>query len=527
MRTVEEILQRPMFESAHVVNQKADLKRDVRWVHVLEITEFETLLRGNEMILSTGVALDGRGVDYVKKLIANDVACLCIELGEHFSAVPKDMIELADTHQFPIIVFTSIVRFVDITHDVHAELINSQHHQLSELDRLSNEFHQLTLHAHGNMKILKKLQSVTDRELIFLPTDDTSYFLPALDKQEQTRVRSEVHKTSTAAENNGSWFDEKRQKSFRLKPIEAMGQKWGFVLMRSCVPLTSFETHALDRATASLAQNLLRIFYTEEKKLLAEHSWIHDLIEQKIKTENEALSKLYKSINSDLTYRICVVKMSEPSDQSTDTRALQYQAMRHIRSLFQKHGLESFITISQNNTFLVLSVDKQFDDQEKKRIAKTVAQLEKTSQNFHLHLFTSQTYHKLLEAHLAFQEAENVMKLDNMQTNATFHFYEDIGAYQLLLKLDDVTINGFIHTYLSPLLRYDRDKNSTLLHTLHVYLKLNCSKQQSAQELQIARQTLYQRLDKIEQLLGWELTTNPHVRVATEVAIAAYHLTRH
>ncbi|QQK74651.1 PucR family transcriptional regulator ligand-binding domain-containing protein [Salicibibacter cibarius] len=520
MLTVKDILQRPMFQSAHVVSKKADLERNVRWVHVLEVTEFETLLRGGEMILSTGVALKDQGVDYVQKLIANDVACLCIELGESFPTVPKGMIELADTYHFPLIVFTSIVRFVDITQDIHADIINFQHQQLSALDRLSNEFHQLTLRANGNLKILKKLQLVTRREIIFLPTDDYPLFIPGLNQQEQRRIQSEVeqaHKVRT-------WFDKKRQKSFLLKPIDAMGQNWGFILINNDKPMESFDYHALDRATGALAQNLLRVFYTEEKRLINENSWIHDLIAQNVDSEREARAKLNIYPNKELMYRMSVIKMKRPYEMTTDKQTLQYQTIRRIRYLFQQHGVDSFITISQNNAFIVLSVDKQFDNHEKKRMTKVVSSIEENSLELPLCIFVSQIYTKLLNAYLAFQETEDVMRMVNIQDDSTIHFYEDMGIYQLLFKLDDHSLENFIHTYLHPILKYDERKNSNLLYTLKIYLKLNCSKQQSAQRLQIARQTLYQRLDKIEELFGQDVTANHQLRLAVEVAIVANDL---
>lgn len=521
MLTVKDILHRPMFRSARVVNKNADLERHVRWVHVLEITEFETLLRGSEMILSTGVALDNQGTDYVRKLISNDVACLCIELGAHFPSVPKEMIDLADAHQFPLIVFTSIVRFVDITQEIHAEIINAEHLQLSELDRLSNDFHHLTLHAHGNMKILKKLQTAIHKEIIFLPTDGKAHFLPAIDKNEQIRIEDAVmHEIGGKNVWEERWFDKKRQKSFLLKPIEAMDQHWGVLLTRNCEPLTIFASQALDRAIGALAQNILRDFYTEEKKLLQEHSWVQDLIDQNIQTEKEAHAKLRKGISNDIDYRICLIEVTEPFDKLADQRALQYQTLRRIRYAFQKQGLDSFIAMNQNHSFIVLAVKKPAINQDKQRTLKAIQFIEENPKPFRLRIAVSQAYAKLLEAHVAFREAEDVLKLGTIQSN----FYEDIGIYQLLLKLDDRTVERYTRTYLYPLLNYDDQKKSTLLQTLRVYLQLNCSKQQVAQELQIARQTLYKRLNKIDKLLGQDITTDPHMRMTVEVAIAAYDL---
>ena len=61
----------------------------VRWVHAVEVTDdVARLLRGGELILSTGIALpesDEALASYVAELAAAGVAGLAIELGRRYS----------------------------------------------------------------------------------------------------------------------------------------------------------------------------------------------------------------------------------------------------------------------------------------------------------------------------------------------------------------------------------------------------------------------------------------------------------
>ena len=56
--------------------------------------------------------------------------------------------------------------------------------------------------------------------------------------------------------------------------------------------------------------------------------------------------------------------------------------------------------------------------------------------------------------------------------------------------------------YIQPVIDYDRKHSSKLVETLKVYLHTNGQKKDTAERLFIVRQTLYHRLEKIEQLLG-------------------------
>ncbi|WP_372663590.1 PucR family transcriptional regulator ligand-binding domain-containing protein [Cohnella sp.] len=88
--TVSEALSRPLFQNAQLVAGEKGLNRQIRWVHILEITHFEKLIHGQEMILTTGLGfnLDAvSSVAFMEKLIRQNASCLCIEIGPYFEQV--------------------------------------------------------------------------------------------------------------------------------------------------------------------------------------------------------------------------------------------------------------------------------------------------------------------------------------------------------------------------------------------------------------------------------------------------------
>ena len=70
-----------------VVAGAGSLDRPVRWAHVSELVDIAGLLRGGELILTTGVALPGDEADlaaYVADLDNVGAAGLVVELGRRF-----------------------------------------------------------------------------------------------------------------------------------------------------------------------------------------------------------------------------------------------------------------------------------------------------------------------------------------------------------------------------------------------------------------------------------------------------------
>jgi PucR family transcriptional regulator, purine catabolism regulatory protein len=103
----------------------------VRWVHTVEVTDHVAkLLRGGELILSTGIALpssDASLASYVSELASAGVAGLAIELGRRYSAaLPPALVAAAEASGVVLIEFRSEVPFVEITEAVHTAIFEAR-----------------------------------------------------------------------------------------------------------------------------------------------------------------------------------------------------------------------------------------------------------------------------------------------------------------------------------------------------------------------------------------------------------------
>ena len=81
----------------------------VRWVHAIELADAPRLLRGGELVLTTGIALPDEGplLDaYVAGLASVGAAGLAVELGRRYTGgLPAGFVAAAESHRLPLIVF--------------------------------------------------------------------------------------------------------------------------------------------------------------------------------------------------------------------------------------------------------------------------------------------------------------------------------------------------------------------------------------------------------------------------------------
>ncbi|WP_042202468.1 PucR family transcriptional regulator [Paenibacillus camerounensis] len=539
--SVRDALRRPLFAEAEVIGGRNGLNRAVRWVHVLESASFESLIHGEEMILTTGMGASadiGASLAFMQNLIDKNAACLCIELGVYFSTIPQEMIDLAARHDFPLIVFTRTVRFVDITLDLHSLIINRHHRMLQELESISREFHRLTLTSQGTLKVLQLLCKSTRTQIVYMQLQGKPLFFPALPPDEQLPLLGFFESLGDELEgvqpDAAPYTREFGNRIIALKPVGALDQTWAYIMMVCNHKPQEFDCLLLDSASLSIAQELLRTRYMEERKLFSENLWVDELISGRIEDDNRLKSLVGPDFNTvnELSYRVCLIEIENPRDVKWNSSENEWESITFhlsliIRSLFEKYSLRPLITL-KNNRLTVIALDIQSKLPGKLRLQQALDALQhiradEKLKDLQLVTGVSKSHKGLKQAYAGYQEAVQSLSLYSCYQKPVL-FYEELGVFQLLLNLNDgKTLENFIRSYLGPLIDHDQTKGSELLLTLRVFLDHDGSKQIAARNLFIVRQSLYYRLDKITELLGEDFML-PENRISIQVALRAYQL---
>ncbi|GAA1378733.1 hypothetical protein GCM10009613_00320 [Pseudonocardia kongjuensis] len=106
------------------------LDRPVRWVHTSELAEAALLLKGGELLLTTGLGVAGRGpvgeTAYVTELAERGAAALALEVGWTYPEPTAAMVDAARRHGLPLLVLREIVPFVEVTEQVQRALLERE-----------------------------------------------------------------------------------------------------------------------------------------------------------------------------------------------------------------------------------------------------------------------------------------------------------------------------------------------------------------------------------------------------------------
>ncbi|MBL0389460.1 PucR family transcriptional regulator [Tumebacillus sp. ITR2] len=531
--TVEDVLKRPLFQHAEVVGGRQGLSRAIRWVHILESAQRGCFLDGGELVLSTGV---GFGQDpekwmaYLHELIQYKTAGLCVELGEFLSAVTPEMVELADHHRFPLVVFHQPVRFVEITLDLHELIVNLHTQALRALGRYAQRIQKLTLESLSLSSVLAHFQNVVHSQTFFLPTEGKALFAPAMPQSVQTEMRELLQGALGASESFGAGiqsdgerggqglFSISERKQVLYQPVMTMGFEMGILgIVLFEREVDEFLSLTLDYTTTAVAQCLMRKMNVQEQTFDRQDRLVDEMLENKLLVEEDVRQLLQIQPSGTCGYRAVIVEVFGGEEDVVSEEDL----LCVFRPVFSRSGFQAVLRVKGQRFFLLLT-DLLSYSEPRGRLQKAMAELERlTRQAFGagsgIRYGVSRSSRQYAQAYWFFQEAEQVMQV------AGTDFFEELGVYRLLLQVKEEHVSAsFVEDYLGPLLAYDREHGTQFVTTLRLFLDHYDSKQEAAHRLYVSRQTLYQRLEKIRELLGEDFLSSPEKRLCLSVALRAY-----
>lgn len=154
-----------------VVAAREHLDRPVRWVHVSELSDIAALLSGDELLLTTGIALPSSRGDlrrYVDGLVEVGIAGLGIELGRRYTdALPPALVAAAEARGLPLVAFRRETSFVAVTQAVHQIVVNAHLAELEASEEAHRAFTRLTLGRARPQQVVDLVAEMAGRPVVF------------------------------------------------------------------------------------------------------------------------------------------------------------------------------------------------------------------------------------------------------------------------------------------------------------------------------------------------------------------------
>lgn len=116
-----DIFNLPCLDKIKLVAGSNGLNRVIRWVHVMEHPQYFKWVKGGELLLTTGVAMkdDPEALaQFIRDINSRNISGLVINVGPYIEKTPKEVIELADSLNFPIFELPFEVGLIDVSQSI-------------------------------------------------------------------------------------------------------------------------------------------------------------------------------------------------------------------------------------------------------------------------------------------------------------------------------------------------------------------------------------------------------------------------
>jgi purine catabolism regulator len=495
--SIRNLLNLPTLKSASktIVGEQY-LDREVSWVHILEVQQnIDELLDGNEMILTTGVGIEDKqaATDFLRQLIDCKAAGLLLEIMSPNQQVGDWMLQLGKEHEFPVIVLKDIIRFIDITRECNT-LIISENKQLKTYEQRAWEIND----DRGLEAILDFTANFCNFEVVYQPRSGRCF---CTNPVAYAQMKEESPTPSTGANKD------KNQHLLSTNVIiwdRNIGLLSIFSQDRN---LTSDDALLLNKAAKRVAQHIIYDLFAKEKLIFSQHSWIEDWLTSKM-PDPEIRIKLIKHGVNFKKYH-CLVCVSIPDDSKIIPKPdalildnFSNNAIEEAHSIFHGYELKVVgVVLNREQIFCVIAPDSIHDIEE--RTKKALHDIQKKNKNAgtitRYRYAVGSVVGRYEEMGTSYKKALRVLNILKMQ-NQQIGFYSKLYDKLIFdLMNNDGLLTEYANDILGPILL---PENADLLKTLMIFYNCNCSKQKTAEQLFIARQTMYFRLQKIQSLIG-------------------------
>jgi PucR family transcriptional regulator, purine catabolism regulatory protein len=543
--TVAEILALdPLRRGAPKVVAAADrLDAPVRWVHVIELAEAAHLLRGGELVLSTGIALpdDPAGLArYVADLASVGVSALAVELGSRYArSLPAALVSAASGHRLPLIVLQRETQFIEITEAVHARIIDAQIEELRASEHLHQVFTDLAVSGAPAGEVVRQaaalsgcpliLENVAHQVLACEPAGhDTARLLAGF----AARSRVVTPAGRTGYDPASGWL---------VTVVGARGEDWGRLIMVRGGPAEPRDVALVERAATTLALGRLLDHERESLERQAHRTILgaflgHGYAEP---AEAEARARALGVPVAGRALLAVVVRLSH-GDTGLEAHARALRTADVMAAACRSAQVPALVgTLDDIRVGGLLALAPRADPDA--ALSRLAAQLRRQLGDDDV-IGAGSVVDSVLEVQRSFLEAEQVAEVAARDSAGQNGGGRDgtgrDGARRDVYRLPDLRLRGLLHLLrddprvqafaereLGPLLRRDDATGSQLLSSLTAYLEAGGNKAEAARRAHLARPTLYERLRQIEAVLGVSLEsaqslTSLHVAVLAHTVLA-------
>ncbi|GAA3105784.1 PucR family transcriptional regulator [Streptomyces echinatus] len=503
------------------------LGRTVRWVHAGEVPNIASLLKGGELLLTTGYGLGTRPAEqraFVRTLAERGIAALVVELGPRFARLPAALVDTARAAGLPLVQLHREVPFVTVTEEIHTEIVNGHYALLQRAEEVHRRCTEALLGGGGVPQVLGILAGFCGNP-VFLETAGGRLLYAAgegpegADPLQVWEGLRGPHKE--APPPAGSVLVDVPGGG----PGTAGSVRARLVLLPVRSPLAPVHRMAAERAAGILAVVLMQARQEEELAARGRGDFLTDLAEGRITAEDApAQARVLGFKPGDSPLLPVVMRIGDSLSPGGGWAVLARAVSEELAAV----GVPVLLGVRPVEGRVLVLLGLRSESERAAVADRVAAALRAGVDRAGMRRPGSPPPVVVVgvaggwaAASAGLRHAAETATAAQGLTDRPWYDARRLDIDLLLWRLrDHPDLAAFVDRAIGPVRDHDHRSRPPLLPTLETYLAHAGRKAETARELHLNRQTLYNRLARIGELLGTDLD-DPQTVLALSLALRA------
>ena len=542
--TIADALKLEKMNEVEVLAGKQGLDRHITKVNIMEVPDIVDWVKEGELLFTTLYSIKD-DEDALKNLVPNlakkNLAGLGIKPGRYINEIPQFMIEQAELHNFPLLKIPYDFSFSEFINPILSEILNVQTRFLEKTLNIHEVLTNTVLYENGLERLSTVLVDMIKNPVLIADSNMAvmSYSIP----EEYKNEISEQDLIDTVG-LNGERETEEEVYGYRCKkktvtinnkdmdlikiPIITPNSHFGFLFAWEYGKnINKLDLSTLKWASTIAALDILNKRSLTNVELKYKNELIYDILKGKLNNKNTIVNRgKNMGMNLDKSFSVIVFELKELISKQFKNKGLLNENIQKSYLESAKRIIDEDVIMGDLGTYLIALYPAEEKDKDavRKFAEKILNIIDKKDRDL-VKVGVGNFKEDIINLYESYSQAKRTINVaSKLNKEEQIYFFEDLGVYKLLYKIDKEEKNNFLENSIIPLLKYDKAHNTELLKTLKAFFEENGNLTNVAKKIYIHYNTVHYRLKRIEKITGLSLE-NPDDKLNLEIALKMLNFT--
>lgn len=542
--SIEDMLKLDIMSNCNLIAGARGIRNTISRVNIMADPDILDWVAEGEFLLNTAYFFKKDNIEDQKQLIKTcadkKLAGIGMKVSPYLEDLSSEVIELANSLNFPLIDIHHSIPLSDIMMVIFNEIFNKQASLLQRIEVVHEKLMNVMLQGKGIEVIVKIIQDNIKNPVI-LNLNHFNKYIECLGENNENIREGLLREVKSFNQPNNVKNKLKRLDEERVlindrfvkrmvMPIILRDNIYGHLFTWSTdMPLGGFDLAIIESASTAIALSILQELSVKEVEIRYRSDFFEDLVSVDLKRRRKALERArFFNLKEDNYYIVEVMSFKVKGENPTNKEMaidcmmdMINTTVTTIEELMEYYSLKGIVSTKINGIQILLSFTESESIMEKIGTFnnKLIKILNNKYKGIETRIGVGRIYKDLENVNKSFLDAVRTVRIGKSITNKEIVTYDELGIFKILSQdyLNDELVD-FYNTVLSPLVEYDERKATDLVKTLEVYFRNNGNLTKISKELYTHYNTVLYRIGRINQITGMSIE-DPHDRLNLEIAL--------